>query len=257
MGQLRGILRVVFFLTWVLVSLPFVFIFWAVKLDTFRARTTQLFYRVVSFIIGIRSRVKGSISGQRPLLLISNHTSYLDVFVLGSLVPVSFTPKKDVRSWPVIGFLCVLADCIFVERRPSEMQAAAAEMKQRLAKGKVLCIFPEGTTSDGYHVKPFKSGFLSLAETLHLPVQPASMAYTHIGRERITEARREEVAWVGDATFFGHFWHVLTLPSIHVEVELLEARVIDSYGDRKALTKACEVDIIQHVHALHEAAHAR
>ena len=257
MGQLRGIVRVLFFLCWMLVCLPPVLVLWAVRLERLRARTAQLFYRGGCAIVGLRFTVHGAISRERPLLLISNHTSYLDVFVLGALVPVSFTPKKEVRSWPVIGFLCVLADCIFVERRPSEMQAAAEAMKQRLARGKVLCIFPEGTTSDGYDVKPFKSGFLSLAEVLKLPVQPASMAYTHIGREAMTPARREEVAWVGDATFFGHFWHFLTLPSVRVEVTLHPVRHIDSYGDRKALTKACEGEIIRQVHAMHEAHHAR
>lgn len=257
MGQLRGIVRVLFFLCWVLITFLPVLLLWAARLERLRARTAQLFYRVSCAIVGLRFTVRGAVSSERPLLLISNHTSYLDVFVLGSLVPVSFTPKKEVRSWPVIGFLCVLADCIFVERRPSEMQAAAAAMKQRLARGKVLCIFPEGTTSDGYDVKPFKSGFLSLAEVLKLPVQPASMAYTHIGREVITPARRDEVAWVGDATFFGHFWHFLTLPSVRVEVTLHPVRHVDHYGDRKALTKACEVEIIQQVHAMHEAHHAR
>lgn len=249
-SKLRASLRALALLLAILVALPFIFAAWALRLEALRGRMVQQFYRLGAFVCGLRLTVQGEINPERPLMLISNHSSYLDVFVIGTLVPVSFTPKREVRSWPVIGFLCVLADCVFVERRPAEMQAAAAEMKKRLAKGKVLCLFPEGTTSDGYHIKPFKSGFLSLAEIHRMPVQPASIAYTHIGREPITEARREEVAWVGDATFFGHFWHFLGLPSVRVAVELFPARHISEFEDRKALTKSCEQTITLGVQGL-------
>lgn len=242
-NNLRAALSALTLVAWLILCLPIVFLCWLLRLERLRGRMAQLFYKGAGIICGLRVRVQGEIDPARPLMLISNHSSYLDVFIIGSLVPVSFTPKKEVRSWPVIGFLCVLGDCIFVERRPSEMQAAAAEMKKRLARGKVLCLFPEGTTSDGYHLKPFKSGFLSLAEIYRMPVQPASIVYTHIGREPVTDARREEIAWVGEATFFGHFWHFLSLPAVRVEVVLHPARHIHEFADRKALTQACEQTI--------------
>ena len=251
MSTLRGIVRVILSIGWILFCIPFVTLAWALRMDALRGRLAQFFQVVTAMIFGLRISVRGNIDPARPLMLISNHTTYLDVFVLGKLVPLSFMPKKEVRSWPVIGFFCVLSDCIFVERRPSEMTAATEEVRKRLANGKVVCLFPEGTTSDGYTMKPFKSGFLSLAETLQLPVQPASIVYTHIGREPMSPARSEEVAWVGDATFFGHFWHVLTLPYLRIQVELLPARDIAAYGNRKALTQACEVEIKQHVAAIH------
>lgn len=255
MNNIRATVSAMLLVAWVIISLPLVFVFWALCLEWFRARTAQVFYKVAGRICGLQVHVRGQVSAERPLMLVSNHTSYLDVFVIGSLVPVSFTPKKEVRSWPLIGFMCVLADCIFVERRPSEMQAAAAEMQKRLNKGKVLCLFPEGTTSDGFHIKPFKSGFLSLAEVHQMPVQPASIAYTHIGREPITEARREEVAWVGDATFFGHFWHFLGLPAVRVEVDIHPAKHIREFADRKALTQACQEVVVNGVQHLFEKQH--
>lgn len=248
-NSLRALFGALALVLWVIACLPLVFGFWALRLERARARIVQGFYIGAAFICGLRIQVTGAVSAERPLMLVSNHTSYLDVFVIGSLVPVSFTPKKEVRSWPVIGFLCVLADCIFVERRPAEMQAAAAEMQKRLARGKVLCLFPEGTTSDGFHIKPFKSGFLSLAEIHRMPVQPASIAYTHIGRTPMVPERREEVAWVGDATFFGHFWHFLSLPPVRVHVVLHPARTIAEFGDRKALTQACQQQVVQGVEA--------
>ena len=238
----------------ILIGLPFVTLFWALRLDKVRAASALLFYRAGARIAGLQIHVKGEVSRERPLMLVSNHSSYLDVFIIGSIVRVSFTPKKEVRSWPLIGFMCLLADCVFVERRPAEMQAASVEMRKRLSKGKVLCLFPEGTTSDGFHIKPFKSGFLSLAELHNIPVQPASIAYTHIGGEAITAERREEVAWVGEATFFAHFWHFLSLPKVRVEVELHPTRHMSEFRDRKALTQACEQTVVAGVNQLFKAA---
>jgi 1-acyl-sn-glycerol-3-phosphate acyltransferase len=145
----------------------------------------------------------------------------------------------------VIGFFCVLADCVFVERRPSEINEAKAQMERRLDKDKVLCLFPEGTTSDGKTVLPFRSGFLSLAEEYEMPVQPASIAYTHIGDEPVVDARREEIAWVGDSTFFGHAAQFLGLPPLRAEVVLHPAMEFGQFEDRKELTKAAEETIRQ------------
>ena len=162
-------------------------------------------------------------------------------FVRSSLGrPLSFTPKLEIRSWPIIGFFCVLADCVFIERKPKDMQRAQAEMAARLHKGKVLALFPEGTTGDGFHVKSFKSGFLNLVEAHDLPLQPVTMAYTHIGKVPLSAATRELVAWIGDADFATHFWRLLQFPSVHVEVQFYEVERISDHEDRKALAKNCE-----------------
>ena len=242
-SALRAGLRAVVILLWVLALFPLVLCFWLLRLDRVRARLIQLFYIGILKLAGVHVHVNGALSRERPLMLIGNHTSYIDIFVLGTLAPLSFTPKKEIRSWPVIGFFCVLADCVFVERRPTEINEAKAQMERRLDKDKVLCLFPEGTTSDGKSVLPFRSGFLSLAEDYSMPVQPATIAYTHIGKTPLTDARREEVAWVGEATFFGHLIRFLGLPSVHAEITLHPLLLLADYEDRKALTKAAEETI--------------
>jgi 1-acyl-sn-glycerol-3-phosphate acyltransferase len=257
-NKLRGALRVLALVLLIVIGLPPVILVWALRLEFLRTRFTRWFYCAAGYIVGMRVTTHGSFSAERPLMIVSNHSSYLDVFVIGSQLPVSFTPKREVRRWPLIGFMCVLADCVFVERRPSEMQAASEEMEKRLAKGKVLCLFPEGTTSDGFNIKPFKSGFLRLVEMHAMPVQPVSIAYTHIGRDPVTAERRDEVAWIGESTtFFDHFWHVLTLPCIRVEIIVHPAIAPGAYPDRKALTQACEEVIVADVKKLLEHAHAR
>lgn len=236
----RAALRAVALVSWLLVILPFVTTFWALRLQGLRGAMGRLFVAGALPVLGMHITTIGKPSALRPLMVVSNHASYLDVFIIGAQLPVSFTPKREVRSWPFIGWLCVLADCVFVERRPAHMEEARTEMAKRIHEGRVLCLFPEGTTSDGKHLKPFKSGFLSLAEQHALPVQPASIAYTHIGHSVITDDMRELAAWVGDATFFGHFWNVLGMPGIRATMRWHAPLHLKDFTDRKALTKAAE-----------------
>lgn len=230
-----------------------VLLLWALTLEKARARVVRFFFWVIGYISGVRITVEGQVSTERPLMLVANHSSYLDIFVLGSVVPLSFTPKLEIRSWPVIGFFCVLADCVFIERRPTDMQRAQAEMAARLNTGKVLALFPEGTTGDGFNVMPFKSGFLNLAEEYHLPLQPVVMAYTHIGSVPLSAATREQVSWIGEASFVTHFWRLLQFPCVRVVVQFFPAERIASHEDRKALAKSCETTIREGLRAKLEA----
>lgn len=236
----RALLRALTLLVWVLFSLGFVVVAYLLRWDHIRAWMVKCYYRVCCFIFGLRLHVEGDVAPDRPLLLVANHTTYLDILVLGSLTALAFTPKSEIRDWPIIGFLCILADCVFIERRAAYMQHAAAEMRAKLKRGKVLCIFGEGTTTDGIHLKPFKSGFFSLAIEEHLAVQPVSIAYTHLGRRPIAPDKREEVAWVGEATLVDHLWHILSVPNVRIYVRLHPAIPADSFTDRKLLAQACE-----------------
>lgn len=213
------------------------------KWHRIRMRMIQFFYKGAARIVGLQVHSKGVSGHKGPLLVVSNHASYTDVFVLGQLFPVSFTPKREVRSWPIVGFLCVLADCVFVERKPSHMQQARQEMEERLARGQALCIFPEGTTNNGQEILPFKSGFFSLAEQMSLPVQPITITYTKLNGQVIEPAFSDYIAWVGEATFFGHFGRFLGFSRIDVEVNLHPVFRPNEYEDRKALSAACEVVI--------------
>lgn len=237
----RLILRVAAIIVWTLIALPVEIVFWLMRWQRPRARIAQWFFLGVSRILGMRIRVIGEPSRERPLMIVSNHASYLDVFVIGAQLPLSFTPKREIRSWPVIGFFCVLADCIFVERQPAHMEEAREEMGRRIREGRVLCLFPEGTTSDGKTLKTFKSGFLSLAEDFSLPVQPASLAYTHVGAHLLADHERDLVAWIGEeTTFFGHFLRVLGMPGVRATLVWHSPLHLADYDDRKTLTKAAQ-----------------
>jgi 1-acyl-sn-glycerol-3-phosphate acyltransferase len=239
-SSLRALIKCVLFLGVTFIMFVPVLLLWGFALEGLRAKLVRVFFILIGRISGVRMRVEGKVSSLRPLMLVANHTSYLDIFVLGSLVPLSFTPKIEIRSWPIIGFLCVLADCVFIERRPTDMQRAQNEMGARLNTGKVLGLFPEGTTGDGFNIMPFKSGFLSLVEAHDLPLQPVSIAYTHIGHVPLSAENREKVAWIGEASFVTHFWRLLKFPSVEVLVTLYDVERIANYEDRKELAKKCE-----------------
>lgn len=257
LSRLRAILRVCALALILIVCFLPVLLAWALRLDRLRARMVQGFFGLICAIIGLKYAVRGALDTNRPLMLVANHAGYLDVFVLGSIAPVSFTPKREVRRWPVIGFLCVLADCVFVERKPTHMQEARRSMRKRLNKDKILCLFPEGTTSDNSTVIPFKSGFFSLAETEEdeepLPVQPVTLAFTALGGQPMQPHWRERVAWVGEDTFFDHFWRVLKLQNVNIVVQFHEAKILPVGGSRKELSQNCEriiLDSLKQIHGL-------
>jgi len=239
-SRVRALVRAVLVVV-IMVSLVIpAFLLWCLTIERPRARIAQCIFILLSRAMGLQVTITGVPTKERPLMLVANHSSYLDIMVLGSLMPLSFTPKKEIRSWPVIGFLGVLADSVFIERRPADMQRVQSEMASRLASGKVLGLFPEGTTGDGFHVMPFKSGFLSLAEDYDLPVQPVSIAYISVGGIALSAATREQVSWVGDATLMAHLWQLLQFPNIQVGVAFYGVERMADHANRKALAKSCE-----------------
>jgi 1-acyl-sn-glycerol-3-phosphate acyltransferase len=245
-SRLRATSRALMLVLLVLIWFLPILLMWLLRSQTIRRYLVHVFFRVVTRVMGFKIHVSGTPSPARPLLLVANHASYSDVFVLASLLPISFTPKQEVRSWPVIGFFCVLADSVFVERKPSQLHEARDKMQARLDSGKALCIFPEGTTNDGLHVKPFKSGFFSLAEDELLPVQPVTISYTKLAGTPIPSDAYDRVAWVGEATFFGHFLRLLGYSSITVEVCFHTPKKLEDFEDRKALSGACQAVIQEH-----------
>jgi 1-acyl-sn-glycerol-3-phosphate acyltransferase len=140
------------------------------------------YHRRCCRLLGIRVERRGRPSAQHPVLFVSNHCSYLDITVLGSLVPASFVAKAEVARWPLFGQLARLQRSVFIDRRTFRTADHRDDMLARLEEGDDLILFPEGTSSDGNRVLPFKSGLLSVTEAAPdgrpFTVQPVSVAYT-------------------------------------------------------------------------------
>ncbi|MDE3038839.1 MAG: 1-acyl-sn-glycerol-3-phosphate acyltransferase, partial [Pseudomonadota bacterium] len=238
MEQLKSFLKLLLLFLWiVLCCLPA----WVAKMlgkMAWRDGTVRLCYLGVLRIIGVRLKINGQLAEARPLLLVTNHVSYLDVALLGSVAAVRFAPKREVAGWPLIGAVCRLCDAVFIDRRPEKISEMKQVMKAALEKS-VVCLFPESTTGNGLHLLPFKSGFFSLGEDRigghELLVQPAAITYTRIRRLPIGSTEWPRIAWYGDMALLPHLLGMLRLGGIEVELAFLPPLRLSECGDRKQL----------------------
>jgi len=207
-------------------------------------------------VIGVELTISGKIDSARPLLLVSNHVSYLDIPILASSAPICFTPKSDISGWPVIGTIAKLSGSVFIDRRPDKMVEMKQAIHTALVANRIVLLFPEATTGNGVHMEPFKSGFFSLAEEeingQPLTVQPACIAYTHVCGLPITTAEWPHVAWYSDMVLAPHAWELLKLGPIRAELTFLPPVTLPSLGDRKKLSSYCQSVIRKQLDQAHE-----
>lgn len=210
-----------------------------------RARATfpVWYHRRCCRMLGFRVVRRGKAVMDGPVLFVSNHCSYLDVMVLGSLVPASFVAKSDVAHWPLFGLLAKLQRSVFVDRQSLRAGRQREEMSARLEAGDSLVLFPEGTSSDGNRVLPFKSSLLAVAELepggRPLTVQPISIAYTMLDGLPLGRYLRPFYAWYGDMDLVSHLWQWAGLGRLTVVVRFHEPVTLARFGSRKALSEHC------------------
>ena len=211
------------------------------------------YHRQICRCMGLRVEVRGQQSSAHPTLFVSNHVSYVDIEVLGSLIKGSFFAKAEVRDWPMFGWLARLQRSVFVERRVGRAAESRDEMGERLAAGDSLILFPEGTTGDGNRILPFKSALFSVAEQRvndqPLPVQAVSIAYAKLDGMPMGRYLRPYVAWYGGMELGGHFVRVFGLGTITVVVEFHPPVTIDQFQNRKALSAYAHAQVARGVAA--------
>ena len=205
----------------------------------------QGYHRLVCRIFGIRLDVRGRVARQKPLLIVANHTSYLDIEILGALVRGSFVAKAEVATWPMFGWLAKLQRTVFVDRRPTQAGKQKDAITARLEKGERLILFPEGTTSEGNRVLPFKRALFAVAQQRiddkPLAVQPVSIAYSGFSNLPMDRDMRPTFAWYGDMELMPHAWRFLGAGTLTVVVQFHPAVTIeDAGGDRRKLAEMCE-----------------
>lgn len=200
--------------------------------------------RGILAIVSVQLTVRGEPAKERPLLLVSNHISYLDILLLGTQITVRFTPKSDIAAWPVVGKIAVLCEAIFVDRRPGMVKAMNQSIHKVLSENKVVALFPEATTGDGIHMEPFKPGAFSLADTpfedgRHLYIQPVALTYTHIRKLPIDRTQWPDIAWYGDMDLVPHLMNLLALGPLQAEMVFLPPIEVKQEQDRKELATLC------------------
>jgi 1-acyl-sn-glycerol-3-phosphate acyltransferase len=246
MPILRAAVILAVFLLATLILIPWQWLGLALGLPHAR-KFPHRYHRFVARLFGIRIRVVGQVPGE-AVLIVANHTSWLDIVIFSAVAPISFVAKSEVGGWPFFGTLARLQRTVFVERtRRSQTGAARDSIAARLAAGDTLVLFPEGTSSDGNQVLPFKSALLGAAESLradgrHVTVQPVSAAY--IGSHGMPMGRDERpfYAWYGDMELVPHLWEALKAGPLDVVVQFHRPLSLDAL-DRKELTRAAEAEI--------------
>ena len=218
--------------------------FVALAMRASQSRTIPaLYHRVCCRIVGLKLRISGKIASSGPVLYVVNHTSYVDISVLGSILIGSFVAKREVAEWPFLGMLARLQKTVFVDRRVSSAADQKNEIAARLRGGDNLILFPEGTSSDGNRILPFKSALFSVAQTevsgQRVVVQPVSIAYTHLDGMPLGRSLRPYLAWYGDMDLASHVWHMMGLGKVTVSVAFHEPVDIEQFGSRKGLSEYC------------------
>lgn len=208
-----------------------------------RERIPLFYHRTCCRIFGITLEVRGKMRHSRPVLFASNHTSYLDIMVLASLIGGSFVAKREVANWPFFGLLAKLQRTIFVVRERRQAASQRDVITERLAAGDMLILFPEGTSNDGNRVLPFKSALFAVAQEeidgKPLTVQPVSVAYVALDGTPIGRFLRPFYAWYGDMDMAPHIWQVAALGNLTVVVEFHPPAPHEAFVSRKALADYC------------------
>ncbi len=228
--------RLLLLVAWTALVLP---AYWPLSWSGARVAVplVRFYWRVACRLIGVEVEMRGAAPVAGRALFVGNHASYLDIPVLGSVLPGFFVAKREVAGWPGIGPLARIARTVFVERRANRSAEQRDELQRRLDAGDSLILFPEGTSSDGNRVLPFKSALFSVAERDGgtLPVQPFSVAYTRLDGMPLGRVMRPFYAWYGDMVLAPHIWTVLGLGRVRVEVELYPPMTVREAGSRKLL----------------------
>lgn len=219
------------------------------KLAPRAARNFPHFYhRSVCKLWGIRLRISGKPVTGEGVLLLANHSSWLDIVVFSAVAPLSFVAKSEIAGWPIFGTLARLQRTVFIAReRRNQTGAAADQIAGRLAAGDCLVLFPEGTSNDGNGVLPFKSALLGAAEARradgrHVTVQPVSAAYAGSHGMPMGREMRPFYAWFGDMEMMPHLWEALLAGPLDVTIEFHPPATLDMMN-RKELAQLARAQI--------------
>ena len=187
----------------------------------------MLWLRTACWVLGVNITVKGTPMSEHGLWL-SNHVSWLDIVVLGSLRPVAFLSKSEVASWFLIGFLGKQSGNLFIQRG-SGGGSALEIMTARLQQGDNLLLFPEGTTTRGDTVRHFHGRLLQPAISAGVAIQAIAIDYQGVAKER--------VPFVDDDEFMPHLLSLLHLATLDVTVHLSEPLLMAEAVPRNTLAR--------------------
>ena len=243
------IIKVIIILVWILFLLPIQFLFIFIK-SKFRFFLPLIFHKFLLKILGVKLEIVGSPSKHKPLILIGNHCSYLDIIILGSVLPVCFVAKSEIKGWFLFGLLASLQNSIFIDRRNLKTLESLKNVTKNLSTNFALIIFPEGTTNDGKKVLRFKTSLFKIFEDdTTLGLQNFSLCYTHINSMPLDNRMRPNIAWYGDMGLITHLKRILNYSSIGAKLQFHPVNIPDGIK-RKILSEESRDQVVEGINSL-------
>jgi 1-acyl-sn-glycerol-3-phosphate acyltransferase len=202
-------------------------------------KNTSFGSRLMLRILGVHLCVK---HGERlhdstcARLVVANHLSYIDILIIASIAPSVFITSVELGNTLVLGMLARLAGSIFVERRnASNLRQEISIIHGLLRDSFRIVLFPEGTTSNGDQIQPFKKSFFHAAILAKAEILPVCIRYTGVNGEPMNKYNRDSIFYYGDISFFRHFHRLLSLASVDVEITSLNIIDVQEKDNRKNL----------------------
>lgn len=202
-------------------------------------------------LLGFKVVVEGkeNLPHDDKALIISNHMTYLDVYILAACYPSVFVTSVEVRDAFFLGFLCKLGATLFIERRSRHgLQKEIKNISDTINEGLPVILFPEGTSSNGDDVLPFKTSFMALAKKADVDLFPVCLKYQTINNSEITPQNRDKIYYYGDVEFFPQFVRLPFLEEVSVRVSFLP-KISSKEYDRKELTAKAREMIQEKYHS--------
>jgi lyso-ornithine lipid O-acyltransferase len=216
---------------------------WLGHAITYHFTAARLWSRAGLWLIGLRLEVRGiPVAGGA---LVANHCSWADILTLRSVTLMYFVAKSEVRSWPAVGFITAVTGTIYINRRRSQAKQQEQVLRERIAARQLLIFFPEGTSTDGLQVLPFKSSLFSAffiddnggSRGADLSIQPVTIRYIPAPGSGLAPCF---YGWWGDMELGGHIWTVMSRSFGGRAVVTFHAPVKPKdFSDRKALAEYC------------------
>jgi 1-acyl-sn-glycerol-3-phosphate acyltransferase len=210
-----------------------------------RLRLRQRWSQRLLRLLGVRLRARG-VRPPPGRLLVANHLSWLDIYVINALVPAAFVSKAEVRDWPLIGWLAARSDTLFMARGNGRAARETADrMATLLRAGEMpLVVFPEGTTGDGSRVLPFRAALLQAALAAGSPLQPLAIAYADPDGAPSQAARYD-----GEVTLWQSLRRLAAAPATVARIQVLP-EIDGAAGDRRRLAALARAAIAAQLPAM-------
>ncbi len=183
-------------------------------------------------------------SNDKAKFLIANHMSYIDVIAMSCKIPTLYITSVDMKQNGFLGWLTQMGGCLYVERRnPKDLHKEVKKIKEVLDSNVNVTLYPEGTSSNGLGILPFRKSLFQIPFTSESEIQPVIMSYTKINNKQFSVENCDKVAWYKGMTFLPHFIELLKLKKIEAHIGLLDTLLPNNFENRKTLCDFVEDQI--------------